>query len=61
MEQIIIRSWGLIDSQGISLSLEWNLLNNNTVNSLLATTSRKRPTPVNDRFVNNRLTSQSIC
>ena len=30
-----------------------------TVNSLLATTSRKRPPPVNDHFANNRFVSQS--
>ena len=30
-----------------------------TVNSLLATTSRKRPPPVSDHFVNNRFVSQS--
>ena len=29
-----------------------------TVNSLIATTSRKRPPPVSDRFVNNRFVSQ---
>ena len=30
-----------------------------TVNSLLATTSRKRPPPIRDHFVNNRFVSQS--
>ena len=30
-----------------------------TVNSLIATTSRKRPPPVSDHFVNNRFVSQS--
>ena len=29
-----------------------------TVNSLIATTSRKRPPPVNDHFVNNHFVSQ---
>ena len=29
-----------------------------TVNSLIATTSRKRPPPVSDHFVNNRFVSQ---
>ena len=28
MEEITIRSWDLIDLQGISLSYEWNLPNN---------------------------------
>ena len=31
----------------------------NTVNSLIATTSRKRPPPVSDPFVNNTFVSQS--
>ena len=30
-----------------------------TVNSFRATTSRKRPPPVSDHFVNNRFVSQS--
>ena len=34
-------------------------LTNNTVNSLIATTSRKRPPPVSDHFVKNRFVSQS--
>ena len=31
------------------------------VNSLLATTSRKRPPPISDHFVNDRFVSQSKC
>ena len=31
--------------------------NLNTVNSLIATTSRKRPPPISDHFVNNRFVS----
>ena len=30
-----------------------------TVNSLIATTSRKRPPPVSDHFLNSRFASQS--
>ena len=35
----------------------------NTVNSLMAITSRKRPPPVSDHFVNNRFVSQlnTVC
>ena len=36
-----------------------NNLEHNTVNSLLATTSRKRPPPVSDHFVSNHFVSQS--
>ena len=32
--------------------------NKGTVNSLIATTSRERPPPVSDHFVNNRFVSQ---
>ena len=34
-------------------------LQNTTVNSLIATTSRERPPPLSDHFENNRFVSQS--
>ena len=34
-------------------------ISSNTVNSLIATTSRKRPPPVSDHFTNNPFVSQS--
>ena len=40
------------------VQIEQPYAHSNTVNSLIATTSRKRPPPVSDHFVNKRFVSQ---